>query len=73
MRIFVVATLAVLLASDAHAQNSMVFTEGMDATSIEAAMNEWTNSPLKNVESSAFSFPLSSSSWADRVVVSAVG
>jgi hypothetical protein len=42
MRIFVVATLAVLLASDAHAQNSMVFTEGMDATSIEAAMNEWT-------------------------------
>ena len=32
-----------------------------------------TSSPLKNVESSAFSVPLSSSSWADRVVVSAVG
>jgi len=31
------------------------------------------SSPLKNVESSAFSVPLSSSSWADRVVVSAVG
>jgi len=32
-----------------------------------------SSSPLKNVESSAFSVPLSSSSWADRVVVSAVG
>jgi hypothetical protein len=34
---------------------------------------ERTNSPLKNLESSAFSVPLSSSSWGDRVVVSAVG
>jgi hypothetical protein len=32
-----------------------------------------SSSPLKNVESSAFSVPLSSSSWGDRVVVSAVG
>jgi hypothetical protein len=32
-----------------------------------------TNSSLKNLESSAFSVPLSSSSWGDRVVVSAVG
>ena len=31
------------------------------------------NSPLKNVESSAFSVPLSSNSWGDRLVVSAVG
>jgi hypothetical protein len=31
------------------------------------------SSPLKNVESSAFSVPLSSNSWGDRLVVSAVG
>ena len=32
-----------------------------------------SNSPLKNVESSAFFVFLSSNSWGDRVVVSAVG
>jgi hypothetical protein len=31
------------------------------------------SSPLKNVESSAFSVFLSSNSWGDRLVVSAVG
>jgi hypothetical protein len=34
---------------------------------------EGASSPLKNLESSAFSVPLSSSSWGERVVVSAVG
>ena len=32
-----------------------------------------SSSPLKNVESSAFSVFLSSNSWGDRLVVSAVG
>jgi hypothetical protein len=37
------------------------------------AITFFPSSPLKNLESSAFSVPLSSSSWGDRVVVSAVG
>jgi hypothetical protein len=39
----------------------------------EAQTERAFSSPLKNVESSAFSVFLSSNSWGDRLVVSAVG
>jgi hypothetical protein len=44
-----------------------------DALSARGHFRSSPNSPLKNVESSAFSVFLSSNSWGDRLVVSAVG
>jgi hypothetical protein len=43
------------------------------AAAVKVIVTFRTSSPLKNVESSAFSVFLSSNSWGDRLVVSAVG
>ena len=67
-----------MLQLDESAVPARVYVEKRDKQRAEIARRSIDtlvspSSPLKNVESSAFSVFLSSNSWGDRLVVSAVG